>query len=148
VRDDAARADDGTLADGHAAQDGGIAADGRAALDQGGDALPIGFGLQAAAVCRGTRVSVVDEHDAMPDEDLVFDGHPFADEGVARDLHPAADADTFLDLHEGADLALVADLTAIQVDESIDPHILAQFHVGCDAHKIPCFHLPPPGFRH
>jgi len=32
------------------------------------------------AVARGT---IVDEHDAVTDEDVVFDTHPFADEGVA-----------------------------------------------------------------
>ena len=40
-----------------------------------------------AVVARG--IGVVDERDAVADEDVVFDGHAFADEGVARDLAAA-----------------------------------------------------------
>ena len=57
-----------------------------------------------ALVDRG--VAIVDEHDAVADKDLVFDGHALADEGVALDLAVFADEGVFLDLDKGADLGV------------------------------------------
>ena len=91
---------------------------------------------------------VVDEHHAVTDENAVFNRHPFSNEGVTRDFDPAPDLGVLLDLDKRADLAFIANFTAIQVGEGIDLDILAQFHVGCDAHKIPGCHRRPPSFRH
>ena len=56
----------------------------------------VGMTFQSAsvwsrAVGRRPGVEVVDEHHAVPHEDLVLDRHAFADEGVALDLAPGAD---------------------------------------------------------
>ena len=107
--DDAAGADDGAFADGDAAEDGGIGAERSPCFDDRGNDLPVGFGLQAAAFGGGAGVKVVDEHDAVADEDLVLYGHAFADEGVALDLAVPADGGVFLYLDKGADLGAVAD---------------------------------------
>ena len=128
------------LANGHAAQNRGIAADGGAALYPCRHANPIGVRLQFSRPGRCLRVTVVDEHHAVADEDAVFNHHAFTDEAVARDFHAATDLGALLNLDESADLAFVADVTPIQVGEGIDPDTSAQFHVGCDAHKILCGH--------
>ena len=67
---------------------------------------------------------------------------------MARDLYFTANLCTLLDLYKGTKFTVIADLAAIQVDEGINLDILAQFHVGCDAHKIPCCHLSPPLSHH
>ena len=115
----AAGTDDGAFADGDAAEDGGVGAERSALPDDCRHHLPVGFGLQAAAVGGGTGVEVVDEHDAVADEDLVLDGHALADEGVALDLAVLADSGVFLDLDEGADLGAVTDGAAVKIDEGI-----------------------------
>src|ERR1035441_4197021 len=58
--------------------------------DEGGGDLPIVLGLEGS-VRRSSRVEVVDEGDAVADEDVVFNGDAFADEGVAGDFAIAAD---------------------------------------------------------
>ena len=146
--DHAARSDDGLFANRHPTQDGSIAADGRTALDERRNALPVGFGLQFSPLVRGPWILVVDEHHAVTDKNAVLNRHAFADEGVTTNLDPTADLGAFLDFHKRANLRLVANLTAVQIDEGIDLDISAQSHVGCDAHKIPWSHQSPPGFRH
>ena len=143
----AAGSDDRPFADRDPAQDGGVAADRSALLDKRGNAGPIRFRLQLSGLRRCARVSVVDERHAVADEDLVFYGHPFTDERMAGYLDSLPDPGALLDLYEGPDPGLIADLTAIQVGEGINPDTAAQSHVGCDAHKIPCFHRSPPGSR-
>src|SRR5438132_8849648 len=81
TRHDRARADEGVSADRKATEDDRAGANGRALLDPGGNDCPVGVTLQAAGGGR-PRVAVVDEHDAMADEDLVLDGDAFADEAV------------------------------------------------------------------
>ena len=111
-RDDAARTDDGALADRHIGENGRAGADRRALLDDGVLDLPVIRGLQIPRGRRRPRVGVVDEDHAVADEDLVLDGHAFADEGVAGDLAAPPDAGVLLDLDEGADLGFVADRAA------------------------------------
>lgn len=111
--DHAAGADDGAFADGDAAEDGGVGAERSPCFDDRGNDLPVGFGLQAAAVGGGAGVEVVDEHDAVADKDLVLYGDALADEGVALDLAVPADGGVFLDLDKGADLGAVADGAAV-----------------------------------
>src|ERR1035441_5107189 len=133
--DYAAGSHHGVFADGEVGQDGGAGADGGSTLDQGGGDLPIVFGLQGA-VRRGSRVEVVDEGDAVADEDVVFNGDAFADEGVAGDFAIAADSGVFLDFDKGADLGVVADLAAVEVDELREFYVLAEFDVGGDAEVV------------
>ena len=53
----------------------------------------------------------------MPDEDFVLDRHAFTDEGMTRYLAPFADLGILLNLNKGADFAVIANLTAIEIDE-------------------------------
>src|SRR5881628_4173171 len=79
----------------------------------------------------GPGIAIVDERDAVADEDLILERHAFADEGVARDLAATADAGALLDLDEGPDLGAVADLAAVEVDELVEDHVL-ELDVGGD----------------
>ena len=86
----------------------------------------VGTTVQSASVCSGRRrrpwMAIVDEHHAVSDEHLVFDGHAFADEGVRRNLATAADHGVLLNLDERADLQQV-----MEVDRSL----LAIGKLGC-----------------
>ena len=106
-------ADDSAFADGEAAEDCGVGAERSFIFNDRGNDLPVGFGLQAAALGSGAGVEVVDEHDAVADEDLILDGDALADEGVALDLAVSADGGVFLYLDEGADLGAVANRAAV-----------------------------------
>jgi hypothetical protein len=148
VGDHTASPDNGAFADGHTTKYGRIATNGCTAFDERRNAFPVCFGLQFSPLVRGPWILVVDEHHAVTDKDAVLNGHAFADEGVTGNLDPTADLCAFLDFHKRANLRLVANFTAVQIDEGIDLDISAQRHVGCDAHKIPWSHQSPPGFRY
>ena len=70
---------------------------------------------------RGARSAVIDEHDAMPDEDIVFESDTLAEKTVARDFAAPADADAFLDFDAGTDAAFIADGASVQIDELRKP---------------------------
>src|SRR6185437_6432465 len=74
----AAGADDGVFADGHPAQDGRAGANRRAPLHYSLHYTPIGFRLRSAVLVGSAGVFVVYEGNVMANEDVVFDGHPFA----------------------------------------------------------------------
>jgi hypothetical protein len=75
---------------------------------------------------------VVDESDAVADENFVFDRHAFANETVTRDFAVAADARLFLNLDEGSDGGCIANLATIEIYEVVDFDVAAQFDVRCD----------------
>src|SRR6267143_761260 len=70
------------------------------------------------------------------DEAVVLDGHSFADEGVAGNLAVLAEPGILLDFDEGADLGVVADFTAVEVDELRQDDPFAQLDVGSDADVV------------
>ena len=90
---------------------------------------PVVSRLQIAAAGRRARPLVVDEEDAVPDEDLVRKRHARADERVALDLAARADLDPALDLDERTDSALVADPAAVEVRERVHHDARAELHV-------------------
>src|ERR687885_468181 len=59
--------------------------------------LPMEAPRRTAVGARGARPPVVDEHDAVADEDLVLDADALADEGVAGDLAARAHRRALLD---------------------------------------------------
>jgi hypothetical protein len=73
-------------------------------LDDGRFHLPVSLALELARPRGGARIGVVDERDAVADEDGVLDGDALADEGVRRDLAATSHRDVLLDLDEGPDL--------------------------------------------
>src|SRR5687768_6281637 len=140
ARDDRAGPDRGALADLDAAEDGRARPDGGPAPDDGAFERPVRLPLRRAVGVGRARAAVVDELDAVADEDLVLDRHALADEGVAGDFAARADARALLDFDERADPRLVADLAAVEVDEVVDRHVAAEPHVVRDdaelsAHK-------------
>ena len=123
ARDDRAGPDDRTGPDPDAAEDDRAGAQRGAALDDRLQQLPVLLRLQGAVARRRARVLVVDEHDAVPDEDLVLDRDPLADEGVALDLAAGADPRSPLDLDERPDPGRVADLAAVEIRERSDDDV-------------------------
>ena len=121
--------DDRARAHPDATEDDGAGAEGRAALDDDLQQLPVLPRLQRPLAGRRARVLVVDEHDTVPDEHLVLDGHALADEGVALDLAAGADPRATLDLDEGTDPRLVADRAAVEIGERADDDIDAEIDV-------------------
>src|SRR5207245_1270858 len=111
---DGAGADERTLTDRDAAEDDSTRADRRATADDDRQQRPVRLRLQSALVRRGARPLIVDEHNPMPDEDVVLDSHAVADERVALDLAVRADDSAALDLDVGADTRVVADLAAVE----------------------------------
>src|SRR5437870_597152 len=127
---DAAGSDDGILPDDHVRQDRRPGPDRRAFPHQRCLDLPIHLGLEFPRRSCRPRIGVVDEDDAVADEDVVLDCHAFTDEGVARNLALPADLRIFLDLDERPDLCSVADLAAVEIDELRELDVLPQLDVG------------------
>ena len=130
--DDAAGADDGLFANGHAAEQGGTRPDRCTPFDERRDALPVGSGLQCAIAVGGAWEPVVDESNIMSHKHFVLDDHAFTDKGVTGDLAALADPRVFLDLNEGPDFRIVADVASVEVGEPEDTDVLAEFDVGRD----------------
>src|SRR2546425_115983 len=95
--------------------------------------FPVLLGLQRTVRSCGARVGVVDECDAVADEDVVLDGHAFANERVAGDLAVLADVRVLLNFDKGTDLGVVAYFAAIEVDEPRQLDAFAQLHIGRNA---------------
>ena len=68
----------------------------------------------------------------MSDEHLILNGHALANEGVAGDFAATADPGAFLNLDEGPDFRLIANLAAIQIDESENANPGAELYVWSD----------------
>src|SRR5262249_25488104 len=75
-RDDRTCTDHGEFADPNTAQDGRVGTDRRAILDEGVHALPLVGDLTPTPA--GSRIFVIDEHDAMANEYIVADVHALA----------------------------------------------------------------------
>src|SRR6185295_11678530 len=97
------RAHDRMLPNHDLRQDGRAGANRRSLLDERRLDFPVARRLQFAGRRGGAWIGVVDEHDAMADEDVILDRHALTDERMARDLAAAAYAGVLLDLDEGAD---------------------------------------------
>src|SRR5271157_5485936 len=90
---------------------------------------PVGFGLQFAFATGRPRITVVDEHHPMTDEDVVLDGHSLADERVARDLARLANFGILLHFDKCADLCLISNFTTVEIDEFGHFHIPTKLYV-------------------
>src|SRR3989441_2689849 len=142
--DDTAGPDDGILPDDHVREDRCPGPDRRAFPHQRCLDLLVVPGLKSPSRGRRPRVGVVDEGDAVADENVVLNRHAFADEGVARNLTPPAGLRILLDLDERPDLRLVADLAAVQVDELRKFDVLPQLDVGRNAERFIGLHQQAP----
>src|SRR5262245_32965870 len=131
-----ARGNKSTFPDGHTREDDRSTSDGRSATDASGNQLPVRFRLQFAIVGGGARVAVVGEHDPVPDEDFVLDGHTGADEGMTGDLAAGTDVGASLDLDECPDAGVVPDVASVKVSEAVDDHVPTQLNCWRDPDEI------------
>src|SRR5258707_15709856 len=76
------RTDDCVFADGDSAKQSYTGPDRGAAFDQGYFVTPIVFSLQPAVAVACAWITIVDEHDAVSDKDVVFQGHAFTNKSV------------------------------------------------------------------
>src|SRR5438874_13737582 len=89
---DTTRTDDCVFANGDAAKQSYARTDRGAAFDKSDFATPIILGLQLAIAVGCARMAIVDEGDAMPDKDIVFQGHTFTNKSVTGNLTTRADS--------------------------------------------------------
>ena len=129
---DGARADDGALTDGDPAQDSGVAPDAGLGLHNRRNDVPVKFSLECAACGCRARILVVDEDDAMADENFVFDRDAFTDKAMRGNFAVATYACTFLDFDERADARAVADLAPVEINEVMNFDVAAQLDVRRD----------------
>jgi hypothetical protein len=133
------RANQRSFADGDATHNYRSAPDGGAALHSRGHHLPVGLRLETA-ILACPWVKIVNEHDAVAHEYIVFDGDPFANKSVRRDLAPAPDGCIFLDLDKGSYLGVVAHSTTVEIHQigMEDFDFAAQDYVGRNWHEDRC----------
>lgn len=127
--------DQGAGTDRHTTQYHRAAADRGPTADTRGDHAPVLLGLKSAPG-GGPRVQVVDEHHAMPHEDLVFNRYTFTNERVTLNLAVGANRDVFLNLDERADARIVADFTTIEVNERVQGDVFPQPDVRGDPDEV------------
>jgi hypothetical protein len=79
---------------------------------------------------------VIREHDAVSDENFIFNGDSLTDKRVRRNLAARAYLCSCLDLDECTDPGLIADHTAIKVHQvrMKYPDVAADLNVLCDRH--------------
>lgn len=130
---DTACPNDGIFADTYVTEDRRAGSDGSAPLNNGFFDLPVGLSHEFAGRIRGARISVIRKLHAVTDKDVLFNLHSFADKRVARNLAPRPDSRVFLNLNECADLGLIADFTAVQVDEPREFDAFAELDIRRDA---------------
>jgi hypothetical protein len=132
----------GAFADRYAPKNDRTAADRSTSLHASRYNVPIFFGLQSP-VGRRLRVEIVDEHDAVSNENVILNRHPFADERVRRNLAPASDEGVLLNLNERSDFGVVAERAAVEIDqiwlEDLDS--TTQDNVGRNWHEENCIRV-------
>ncbi len=133
LRHHAAGPDHRFLTNGYATEKCGSRTDGGASFYQGANAGPIRVGLQPPIVVGGARKTIVGESDIVTDENIVFQGHPFANEGVTRNFTAITDFDTFLNLNKSADFYIVPNFTTVEIREVVNTDIFSQLYVRSDS---------------
>src|SRR5215831_14238246 len=114
-----------------------------ALTDQGLLHTPVRFRLEAAIVVGRAWVGIVDECDPVTDKHVIVNGHSLAHERVTGDFAVLADFCIPLHFHKCANLSVVANLAAVEIDESAQSHTRAELHVGSNmqirVHTITAF---------
>lgn len=138
-RHDRAGAHNGANTNRHPRKDRRIAADCGLALDQSGNDFPFTVSHKLSDRIDGARIEIVGEHDAVADEDTIFDRDAFADEGMTGDLAVSADDGVLLDLHEGTDAGARTDPASVEIDQIgvMDNHPITQDDTRCDHAEKP-----------
>jgi hypothetical protein len=120
------------LADADTAEYGCIAPDRGVATDSCRQANPVIRSLQRSIRVYRPRVRVVDEHDAVANEDSVLNRHARAEEAVTRDLAIGTDLHVSLNLHEWPNATAASDAAAIKVYKIrlIKNYVISERYVG------------------
>src|SRR5215469_12513463 len=114
--DHRARANQGALSDLDSAHHNRAASDRSAPAHHGVLHLPVALGLRRAVGGGRARISVVDEDDAVTNEDFVLDGDARTYERMAGDLASPADLRVTLDFDERSNPRVVTNLAAVEID--------------------------------
>lgn len=80
-------------------------------------------------------MAIIDEHHAMPDENILGKGDTGADKGVALDSAAGTQDDPSLNFDERPDHAIVADGAAIEVGKGIQLYASAEDYIRGNAAK-------------
>jgi hypothetical protein len=76
----------------------------------------------------------------MTNENFVLDGYTFTNECMAGNFYLFANLCPLLNFDKGTNLASISDLTAIQIDKSVDLHVFSQLDVWSDTCKFCVYH--------
>src|SRR6266436_7322453 len=117
LSDYTACANDGVFADHHICQDRGPRTYRGPLFYDSSLNGPILFGLQFTVRGDRTWIAVVDECDAMTDENAILNIDTFTDKRVTGDFAILSNSGVFLNFDEGANLCVIADFTAVEVDK-------------------------------
>jgi hypothetical protein len=79
---------------------------------------------------------IVDEHDAVPNENLIVYSHTFANERMTLNFAQPADPHILLYLHEGTDASAITYDATVKVSKSIDDHVLTYYYIVSDAYRF------------
>jgi hypothetical protein len=129
MRDHGPSADERVRPDADAAKDDRARAKGRAVFDDRAFQRPVSLGLEGAVTHCCAWTPIVDEHDAVPDEDAVSDLDSGADKGVTLNFAVSADDSAALDLHERPYAGVVTDAATVEVGESAHESAFAELDV-------------------
>ncbi len=77
--------------------------------------LPVAFGLRRTVSSGRARITIVDEDDAVADEDLVLNGDAGAYKRMTRDFAATPDLRVALNFDEGSEPAVVTNLAAVEI---------------------------------
>jgi len=124
-----AGSDHRSLAYDHTAHDDGSASDRRASFDDSRFQAPLAVSLREATGPGGARMTIVDEDDAVTDEDIVFDRDACTYEAMARDLAPLTDSGAPLNFDKRSHSCVVTDLASIEIDKGAQAHSFAQLNI-------------------
>jgi hypothetical protein len=134
--DHCARANHRLFAYGHPGKNYGSASNGSSPFDARSHNQPIIFSLQSPFHGRA-RIQIIGEHNAVPDENVVFDGHAFANKRVRRNLATLPDNRILLDLNKRSNFGVIADCTAVEIYQIRLEylHTVAQDYIGGNWHE-------------
>ena len=136
---DRTRTDYGAGSDGYSAHDDGTRTKRSPLVDRDKLLFP-----RAGSRAFGGGMAIIDKHHAMPDENILGEGHTRADEGMALDSAAGTQDDPSLNFDERPNHAIVTDGAAVEVDKGIQLYPSAEddvcgnaakFEVGLIAHR-------------
>jgi hypothetical protein len=104
---------------------------------------PDRFQLPRSCGCvSGRWVTIIDEGNVMPDENIILNDNTATDKGVALDTNPFANHNISLNFDKRANTAIVPDFATVKVDELEYGYVSSKFNVVCNVNEPPTRNLP------